>query len=149
MIMAAVSERPLSVKTLDQYGESATHWPAITTKITSATPMMDASRTRPGRTKRRYTPSSRAMGIVMANVKVAQGDDFNAFTTTRAITAKRMTMIARTASCAMNPPRSLTSSRAIWPRDFPSRRIEQNRITKSWTQPPNAAPTISHNVPGR
>src|SRR5262252_41361 len=98
MIIAAVSESPLSVNTLDQYGESATHWPSITTKMTSATPMTDASRTRPGRTKRRYTPNNSAIGTVMASVKVAQGEDFSALTTTSAITARRMTMIASTAS---------------------------------------------------
>src|SRR5215470_16706731 len=41
------------------------------------------------------------------------------------------------------------STRAISPSDFPFRRIEQNKITKSWTHPANAAPAISHNVPGK
>src|SRR5438094_388579 len=83
------------------------------------------------------------MGIVIARVKVAQGEDLRAFTTTRPITARRIVMMASTASCAMKPPRSLTSSRAIWPIDFPSRRIEQKRMTKSCTQPANAAPAIT------
>jgi hypothetical protein len=87
--------------------------------------------------------------MVIASVKVAQGEDLRAFTTTRPMTARRIVIIASTASCAMKPPRSLTSSRAIWPIDFPSRRIVQKRMTKSWTQPANAAPAISQSVPGR
>ena len=111
--------------------------------------MTEASTTLPGRRNRRYTPSSSAIGRVMEIVKVAQGEALSAFTTTRAMTPRRMMMMASTASCAMIPPRLLTSSRAIWPSDFPSRRMEQKRITKSWTQPPNAAPAISQSVPGR
>ncbi len=89
------------------------------------------------------------MGMVVARVKVPQGDPLSAFTTTRATTASRMIMIARTEVMAISPARRLTSSRAICPSDFPSRRIEQKRITKSWTQPPSTAPTISQSVPGR
>ncbi len=58
-------------------------------------------------------------------------------------------MIANTASCAMNPPRLLISSLAIWPSDFPSRRMEQNKMMKSCTQPASAAPAISQSVPGK
>ncbi len=82
-------------------------------------------------------------------MNVAQGESLRALTTTRATTASRMIMMARMEAVAIMPPRRPTSSRAIWPSDFPSRRIEQNRITKSWTQPPSTAPTISHSVPGR
>jgi len=41
------------------------------------------------------------MGMVIASVKVAQGEDLSAFTTTRPITARRIVMIASTASCAI------------------------------------------------
>ena len=75
-------------------------------------------------------PSSNAIGIVIASVNVAHGEDFSAFTITSATTPSKITMIASTASCAMNPPRRLTSSRAISPSDLPSRRIEQNKIMK-------------------
>ena len=92
---------------------------------------------------------SSAMGIVIARVNVPQGDSFSAFTITSATTARRMIMIASTASSAIIPPRFETSSRAICPSDFPLRRIEQNKITKSCTQPPSAAPTISQSVPGK
>src|SRR5215469_192436 len=87
--------------------------------------------------------------MVMARVNVAQGELFNALTTTRATAPRRIIMIASTASCAKKPPRLLTSSRAISPRVFPSRRIEQKRMTKSWTQPAKAAPATSHKVPGK
>src|SRR6267142_6125427 len=91
--MATDRPAPLKVKTFAQAGESATHCPATTAKRTSATPMADASRTRPGRTKRRYRPRRSAIGIVIARVKVPQGDDFKALTTTSATTARRMIMI--------------------------------------------------------
>ncbi len=137
------------MKTRAHDGESATHWPANTTNKIKPTPINDASSTRPGRTKRKYTPTSSAIGIVMARVNVAHGDDFSAFTTTSATTPSKITMMARTASCAMNPPRLLTSSRAICPIDLPSRRIEQNKMMKSCTHPAHAAPAISHSVPGK
>jgi hypothetical protein len=82
-------------------------------------------------------------------VNVAQGEDFSAFTTTSATTPSKITRIASTAICAMNPLRLLTSSRAICPIDLPSRRIEQNKIIKSCTHPANAAPAISQSVPGK
>src|SRR6267378_1367415 len=118
---ANASGTPPSVKTRAQDGESATHCPAKTTNKIRATPISEPSSTRPGRTKRKYIPISSAMGIVIANVNVAHGDDFSAFTTTRAITPSKITMMAKTASWAMNPPRWLTSSRAICPSDLPSR----------------------------
>src|SRR5262250_3537829 len=98
-MMANASATPLHVNTCAQAGESATHWPATTTKTTSATPIAEASSTLPGRRNRRYTPSSMAIGMVMASVNVAQGDDFSAFTTTSATTASKITMIASTAIC--------------------------------------------------
>jgi hypothetical protein len=148
-MMATARAGPVSVNTRAHSGEAATHRPATTAKSTSAKPMTDASSTRPGRQKRMYAPISIAMGMVMNSVEAAHGESLMALTTTSATTARRMIMIARTETMAIMPPRRLTSSRAIWPRDFPLRRSEQNRITKSWTQPPRTAPRISHSVPGR
>ena len=111
--------------------------------------MSDASSTLPGRKYRKYSPNSSAIGIVMANVNVAQGEDFNALTITSATTPSKITMIASTASCAIKPPRLLTSSRAISPSVFPLRRMEQNKMMKSCTHPANAQPAINHSVPGK
>ncbi len=143
------SATPLNVNTCAQAGESATHCPATTANITSATPITEASSTRPGRMNRKYNPSSSAIGIVIASVNVAHGEDLSAFTITSATTPSKITMIASTAICAIKPPRLLTSSRAISPSVFPSRRIEQNKIMKSCTHPANAQPAISHSVPGK
>ncbi len=90
-----------------------------------------------------------AMGMVAAIVKVPQGLPTSAFTTTSATTASRMTMMISTVSIATKPPVGPISSRAIWPSDLPSRRMEANRITKSCTAPPSTAPMIIHRVPGR
>ena len=90
-----------------------------------------------------------AIGMVMARVKAPHGECLSALTTTRATTASRMTMMARTETMARSPARRPTSSRAIWPSDRPSRRSEKKRITKSCTPPPRTAPTMSHSVPGR
>src|SRR5437879_1942478 len=43
------------------------------------------------------------MGMVIAKVKVAQGEDLRAFTTTRPITVRRIVMMASTARCARRP----------------------------------------------
>ena len=45
-------------------------------------------------------------------------------------------MISSTVTRAMKPPTLPISSRAICPSDFPLRRMEANRITKSCTAPP-------------
>ena len=90
-----------------------------------------------------------AIGMVAAIVNVPHGLPFSAFTTTRPTTASRMIMISSTVTSAMKPPTLPISSRAIWPSDFPSRRIEANRITKSCTAPPRHAPMMIHSVPGR
>src|SRR5207237_497209 len=78
-----------------------------------------------------------------------QGDALSAFTTISASTASRMIMMNRTASIPVIPADRLISSFAIWPRDLPSRRSEQNRIVKSCTAPPSTTPITSHSVPGR
>ena len=58
-------------------------------------------------------------------------------------------MISSTVSSATKPPTLPISSRAIWPSDLPSRRMEANRMTKSCTAPPSTAPMMIHSVPGR
>ena len=58
-------------------------------------------------------------------------------------------MISSTVTSAVKPPTLPISSRAICPSDLPSRRIEQNRMTKSCTAPPSTAPMMIHSVPGR
>ena len=83
-----------------------------------------------------------AIGIVAAIVNVPQGLPFSAFTTTSATTASRMIMMNSTVSSAVKPPVLPISSRAIWPSVLPSRRMEQNRITKSCTAPPSTAPMM-------
>lgn len=89
------------------------------------------------------------MGMVAAMVKEPHGLSFRAFTTTSPTTERRMIMIISTASSDMNPAILPTSSRAIWPSDFPSRRMLANNTTKSCTAPPSAAPTRIHKAPGR
>jgi hypothetical protein len=87
--------------------------------------------------------------MVAATVAVAQGLCFMAFTITRPSTEIRITRIIRVPTSAAPPPTGPSSSRAIWPRLRPSRRVEQNRITMSWMQPPSTAPINIHSVPGR
>ena len=58
-------------------------------------------------------------------------------------------MMQSTATSAMKPPTVPISSRAIWPSDLPSRRIENSRMTKSCTPPPSTAPMMIQSVPGQ
>ena len=58
-------------------------------------------------------------------------------------------MIAKTAIRAAMPPMTPISSRTIWPRLLPSRRIEKNSTTMSWTAPAKMTPTMIQIVPGR
>ena len=90
-----------------------------------------------------------AMGMVAKIVNVPHGLPFSAFTTTSPTTARMMIIISITVTSATKPPTLPISSRAICPSDLPSRRSEQNRITKSCTAPPSTAPTMIHNAPGR
>ena len=90
-----------------------------------------------------------AIGMVAAIVNVPQALPFSAFTTTSATTASRITMMISTVTSATKPPTLPISSRAIWPSDLPSRRMEANRITKSCTAPPSTAPMMIQRVPGR
>ena len=81
--------------------------------------------------------------------KTPQGDSARALTTTRARTARMMIMIAKTAISAAMPPTTPISSRTIWPRLLPSRRMEKNITTMSWTAPAKMTPTMIQIVPGR
>ena len=90
-----------------------------------------------------------AMGIVSAIENTPHGDSASALTTTRASTARMMIMIAKTAIRAAMPPTTPISSRTICPRLLPSRRIEKNITTMSWTAPAKMTPTMIQMVPGR
>ncbi len=72
-----------------------------------------------------------AMGMVAATVKTPQGLSASALTTTRASTASSTIMMAKIARVPTLPAMALISSRTIWARDFPSRRSEAARMTKS------------------
>ena len=89
------------------------------------------------------------MGTVAPTVNTPHGLPASAFTTTNDSTASIMVMIPRIAIRATNPAVVFSSSFTICPSDLPSRRIEQNRITKSCTAPPRVAPIRIHSVPGR
>ena len=82
-------------------------------------------------------------------VKVPHGLALSAFTTISAATPNKMMRIEITATYATNPPTGPISSLAIAVSDLPSRRTENNRITKSCTHPANTAPAKTHMVPGR
>ena len=58
-------------------------------------------------------------------------------------------MIEKTAISAATPPTGPISSRAICPRLLPSRRIDTNSMTMSWTAPAKMTPTMIQIVPGR
>ncbi len=87
--------------------------------------------------------------MVAATVEVAQGLCFSAFTTTRPSTAIRMIMIIAAPISAAQPPTGPSSSRAIWPRLRPWRRVDRNMMTISCTQPPSTEPARIHSVPGQ
>ena len=91
----------------------------------------------------------KAIGIVIAIEKVPHGESASAPTTTSASTASRMIMMQKTATSAATPPIGPISSRAIWPRLLPSRRIEKNSVTMSWTAPAKMTPATIQMVPGR
>ncbi len=58
-------------------------------------------------------------------------------------------MIASTAIIASMPVTGPVSSLAICPSDLPSRRMEPNRMMKSWTAPARTTPKTIQMVPGR
>ena len=104
--------------------DSPTHRPEMIANISSTKPISDTSDTRPGRRNRRYMPMNKAMGMVIAIENTPHGLSASALTTTSARTAIRMIMMTNTAIIAAKPPMSPSSSRAIWPRLRPRRRVE-------------------------
>src|SRR5262249_29439350 len=117
--------------------------------ISSTTPTAVASSVLPGRQTFIQNPISTAIGMVQAIVNTPHGLSLSAFTTTRASTASRITMMASTATMVSTPVSVPVSSLAIWPSDFPSRRIDANRMMKSCTAPPSTTPITIQIVPGR
>ncbi len=87
--------------------------------------------------------------MVMETENVPQADSASALTTIIARTASRMIMMAKTPSSAAAPPTLPISSRAIWPRLLPSRRMERNRTIMSCTAPAKITPAMIQIVPGR
>ena len=67
---------------------------------------------------------NRAIGMVIAMEKTPHGLSASALTTTSASTASRMIMMTNTPTIAATPPTAPSSSRAIWPRERPRRRVE-------------------------
>ncbi|MNE49446.1 hypothetical protein D3C80_1439650 [compost metagenome] len=90
-----------------------------------------------------------AMGMVAATVKVPHGLSARALTTTRARTARMMTMIISTPTWAMMPGMGPISVRTMSPSERPSRRVDMNRTIMSCTAPARTAPTRIHSTPGR
>lgn len=81
--------------------------------------------------------------------KTPHDDPARALTTTSASTASRMIMIEKTAISAATPPTVPISSRTVWPRLLPLRRIEKNSTTMFWTAPAKMTPTMIQMVLGR
>ncbi len=140
---------PPWVKSGARAGDSATYRPPTSAITSSTMPPTVASTVLPGRMIRIQTPMRSAIGMVQRIEKIAQGLSLSALVTTRASTASRMIMIARIAIIANRPVTGPISSLAICPSDFPFRRIEPNRITKSWTAPPRTTPSTIQIVLGR
>ena len=87
--------------------------------------------------------------MVANTVELAQGLCFMTLTITSPSTALRMIMMMSVPMSAAKPPSGPSSSRAIWPRLRPSRRVDSSRMIMSCTHPPSTAPTRIHSVPGR
>lgn len=100
---------------------SATQRPPTIAAISSTKPITDTSVTRPGRMKRRYSPISRAIGMVQPTENTPQALSASAFTQTIASTASTIISITKTTMIATVPPNLPISSRAIWPSDRPPR----------------------------
>ncbi len=112
-MMAHAMVRPLAEKNGPQVGDSATQRPATSASINIAIPKSDASIVFPGRHTFIQKPITSAMGMVQTIVKTPHGECSSARTTTRASTARRITMIARIATMASIPVSGPISSRAI------------------------------------
>ena len=92
---------PLYVNHAARVGDPATHPPPTTASSSSTRPMSEASSTFPGRHHRMYAPMSMAMGMVAAMVNVPHGLSAKARTTTRPMTASKITMMMNTPSMAV------------------------------------------------
>jgi hypothetical protein len=129
--------------------EWTTWGPSSTAARMIATPIRLPSTTRPGRIRYMYHPKRSAAGIVIATVKVPHGELARAFTTTIPSPARRRIVMKRIAAvaalCATGPisRRDISESEAaLW-------RTDANRMMKSWTAPPRAAPNRIQRAPGR
>ena len=140
---------PLNVNMGPRMGSAATCPPRTIEAIRRKKPMTEISPTRPGRIYRLYTPIKRAIGIVAATVNVPQGLSAKAFTTINASTASKIVMIMNVPNSAITPGTNPNSDLIKSPRDRPSRRVEINKIMKSWTAPAKIAPTRIHIIPGK
>ena len=87
--------------------------------------------------------------MVRKIVNVPHGESASAFTTARPRPARAITTTKRIASMAMNDASGLISLRAIAASDFPLRRTDDARITKSCVAPAMTTPKASHSSPGR
>jgi hypothetical protein len=94
-------------------------------------------------------PIAMASGIVTATVNVPHGLSPSALTTISPSAARMMIMMASVPTSAMAPAAGPISILTISPSERPSRRIEQNRTTKSCTAPANTTPASNQIVPGR
>src|SRR5436190_19888878 len=87
-----------SVNTLATLGVWDAHCPPHIASITRTNPRIDVSNTLPGRNRRRYSPMSSAIGMVIAIVNAPHGLDFRALTTINAVAPRRMMMMLITAT---------------------------------------------------
>ena len=90
-----------------------------------------------------------AIGMVAAILNTPHGLLVKAFTTTKASTARMITITPSAPSMTITPANEPSSCFAISPRERPSRRVEINKTKKSWTAPANTTPTKSQIVPGK
>ena len=81
-------------------------------------------------------------------VKVPHALSWSALTTARPSPARAMTMMKRIATAAVVPATGPISWRAISANERPPRRVEAQRMMKSWTAPARQTPTTSQMSPG-
>jgi hypothetical protein len=96
-----------------------------------------------------YQPKRSAAGIVIATVKVPHGEPASAFTTTMPSPARRRMVMKRMAAVAAPCATEPISRRTISESEDAPCRTEANRMMKSCTAPPSAAPKRIQRAPGR